>query len=80
MNTIDFIDSLCFGEVHQSLEYGKTHAKRGFSQKGLKKHWRLNVENSDHLHFDQGHEEFKSLGKSIVLEWPSPTRKRVFNY
>ena len=43
-------------------------------------HWRLNVENSTHLHFDQGHMEFKPLGKSIALERSSPTHTRVFKY
>ena len=68
------IDSSCYGEVNQR------HAKRGLNLNGKMIHWRLNVENSTHLHFDQGHMELKRLGKSIVLEWPSSTHMRVFNY
>ena len=69
-----------FGEVSQSLEDGNRHAERSFSLNSIMIHWRLNVENSTHLHFDQGHMEFKPLGKSIALERSSPTHTRVFKY
>ena len=78
MDTTTEIDT--FGEVNQPLGDGNRHVKIGFSLNGIMIHWRLTVENSTHLHFDQGHMEFKPLGKSIALERSSLTHTRVFMY